>query len=209
MTQKLTFALAQINQHMGNLAGNADAMLAWRAKAAEANNGQRADLIVFPEMQLVGYPAEDLIMKPALIARVAEQMDRLAAATSDGGPAMVVGSVFAENGALYNGVALLDGGKVAAVRYKHELPNYGTFDEKRWFSAGPLPEPVDFRGVKIGLPICEDLWFDRVSAHLKAQGAEILLSPNGSPYEIDKDDHRMKAVARARTACPIGSKRCA
>ena len=196
MTKKLTIALAQLNQHMGNLAGNADAMLEWRGKAA----AEGADLIVFPEMQLIGYPPEDLVLKPALIARAAEQLDRLAKATADGGPAMLVGSVFRDGDALYNGIALLDGGVVTAVRYKHELPNYGTFDEKRLFAAGPLPDPVEFRGVKLGLPICEDLWFDRVSGALAAAGAEILICINGSPYEIDKDDHRMEGVARARTA---------
>ena len=202
MTQKLTIALAQLNQTMGHLAGNADAMLDWRGKAAEAG----ADLIVFPEMQLIGYPPEDLVLKPALIARAEAELERLAKATADGGPAMLVGSVFRDGGALYNGIALLDGGAVAAVRYKHELPNYGTFDEKRLFIAGPLPEPVAFRGVKLGLPICEDLWFDRVSGALAAAGADILICINGSPYEIDKDDHRMEGVARARaseTGLPI------
>lgn len=202
MTKNLTIALAQLNQTMGHLAGNADAMLDWRGKAAEAG----ADLIVFPEMQLIGYPPEDLVLKPALIARAEAELDRLASATADGGPAMLVGSVFRDGGALYNGIALLDGGVVAAVRYKHELPNYGTFDEKRLFTAGPLPTPVEFRGVKLGLPICEDLWFDRVSGALAAAGAEILICINGSPYEIDKDDHRMEGVARARakeTGLPI------
>ena len=192
MTDKLTIALVQIAQRVGDLAGNADAMLDWRAKAGAV------DLVLFPELQLIGYPPEDLVLKPALVARAAVELARLAEATGDGGPAMLVGSVFLDEGKLFNGVALLDSGTIAAVRYKHELPNYGTFDEKRIFTPGPLPEPVLFRGVRLGLPICEDAWLPVVSAHLAAQGAELLISVNGSPYEIDKDDRRATQVFAAR-----------
>jgi NAD+ synthase len=192
MTNQLNIAMAQLNQRVGDLVGNAAAMLEWRAKAGDA------DLIVFPEQQLIGYPAEDLVLKPAFAERAAEELAKLAAATSDGGPAMLVGSIFVDDGALYNGIALLDGGRVAAVRYKHELPNYGTFDEKRIFSAGPLPEPIEFHGVRLGVPICEDGWLAPVSLHLKQRGAELLISTNGSPYEIDKDDRRLEEVFAAR-----------
>ena len=192
MTNQLNIAMVQLNQRVGDLAGNAAAMLDWRAKAADA------DLVVFPEQQLIGYPAEDLVLKPAFAARAAEQLAKLATATADGGPAVLVGSIFWDNGALYNGIALLDGGRIAAVRYKHELPNYGTFDEKRIFTAGPLPEPIVFRGVPIGVPICEDGWLAPVSLHLKERGAQRLISTNGSPYEIDKDDRRLEEVFAAR-----------
>ncbi len=198
MTDSLKIAMCQLNQRVGDLSGNADAMLAWRAKAMEA------DLILFPEQQLIGYPAEDLVLKPAFQKAAAQELERLALATADGGPAMLVGSILKEgpqeDGALYNIVALLDGGKVVAIRKKHELPNYGTFDEKRIFTSGPLPEPVAFRGVKLGLPICEDGWLPKVSKHLAEQGAEILISVNGSPYEIDKDDRRLEQVFAARVA---------
>ena len=194
MTDQLTIAMAQINQRVGDLAGNAKAMLEWRAKAPGA------DLIVFPEQQLIGYPAEDLVLKPAFAARASAELAELAKATADGGPAMLVGSIFVEGGLLYNGIALLDAGRVAAVRYKRELPNYGTFDEKRIFASGPLPEPVEFRGVRLGLPICEDGWLAPVSKHLADQGAELLISANGSPYEIDKDDRRLDQVFAARVA---------
>ena len=194
MTDRLTIAMAQINQRVGDLAGNAKAMLEWRAKAPGA------DLIVFPEQQLIGYPAEDLVLKPAFAARASAELAELAKATADGGPAMLVGSIFVEGGLLYNGIALLDAGRVAAVRYKRELPNYGTFDEKRIFASGPLPEPVVFRGVRLGLPICEDGWLAPVSKHLADQGAELLISANGSPYEIDKDDRRLDQVFAARVA---------
>ena len=137
MADTLIITLAQLNQKVGDLAANAAAMLAVRERA------EGSDLIVYPEMQLIGYPPEDLILKPALIERAAIALEAMAAATADGGPAMLVGSVFVRDGALHNGVALLDQGKVAAVRFKVELPNYGTFDEKRYFLPGPLPEPDD------------------------------------------------------------------
>jgi NAD+ synthase len=192
MTNRLNIAMAQLNQRVGDLAGNAGKMLEWRAKATDA------DLIVFPEQQLIGYPAEDLVLKPAFAARAAVELAKLAQATADGGPAMLVGSIFLDDGALYNGIALLDGGQIAAVRYKHELPNYGTFDEKRIFASGPMPEPMLFKGVRIGVPICEDGWLAPVSLHLKERGAELLISTNGSPYEIDKDDRRLEEVFAAR-----------
>ena len=192
MTDKLVIALAQMTQSVGDLKANADAMLEWRARA------RGADLIVFPELQLIGYPPEDLVLKPALVDRANHELDRLAQATADGGPAMVVGTVVASQGVLFNVIALLEDGAVTAIRQKRELPNYGTFDEKRLFAPGPLPAPIDFRGVKIGVPICEDIWFPFVTAHLRAEGAEILISPNGSPFEVDKDDRRINAVAGTR-----------
>jgi NAD+ synthase len=175
-------------------------MLSWRAQAPGA------DLIVYPEMQLIGYPPEDLVLKPALAARAEIELRRLAQATGDGGPAMLVGTVIANKGLLFNCVALLDGGEIKAIRQKRELPNYGTFDEKRLFAPGPLPEPVEFRGVKLGLPICEDIWFPFVTAHLAEQGAQILINVNGSPYEVDKDDFREKGVIAVRvkeTGLPV------
>ena len=192
MTDKLVIALAQMTQSVGDLAANADAMLQWREHAREA------DLIVFPELQLIGYPPEDLVLKPALVERANQELDRLAQATADGGPAMLVGTVVASQGVLFNVVALLENGAVTAIRQKRELPNYGTFDEKRLFAPGPLPAPIDFKGVKIGVPVCEDIWFPFVTAHLRAEGAELLISPNGSPFEIDKDDRRINAVAGTR-----------
>src|SRR3546814_2270278 len=153
-----------------------------RAKAAGA------DLIVYPELQLIGYPPEDLVLKPALAERAKEGLQRLAGATADGGPAMLVGTIHkGEDGLLYSAMALLDGGKGAGGTLKHELPNYGTCDEKRVFAPGPLPGPLNIRGVRIGIPICEDMWFPHVTQCLAETGAEILVVPNGSPFEIDKE----------------------
>ncbi len=192
MTDALTIALAQLSQRMGDLSANADAMLNARKLATGA------DLVLFPELQLIGYPPEDLVLKPALADKADIELARLAAATADGGPAMLVGTIRRHEGKLYNAMVLLDGGKIAGERFKRELPNYGTFDEKRLFASGPLPDPLLFRGVRIGIPICEDVWWPEVCAHLKDKGAELLLTPNGSPYEIDKDDLRSSIVAAAR-----------
>lgn len=197
MPDTLKITLAQMNQSVGDLAGNAAAMLAARDRAAKAPGGA-SDLIVFPELNLIGYPPEDLILKPALVERAAAELQKLARATASAGPAMLVGSVFVQDGALHNGVALLDQGKVAATRFKHELPNYGTFDEVRLFQPGPLPEPMIFRGTMIGVPICEDIWHPDVCRHLADFGAELFLCPNGSPYEIDKDALRIDGVAKRR-----------
>ncbi|WP_380872963.1 NAD+ synthase [Sphingomonas sp. DBB INV C78] len=199
MTTRLSILLAQLNQVMGDLSANADAMLEVRGRWPDA------DLILFPELQLIGYPPEDLVLKPALIARAHDEIQRMAAVTADGGPAMLVGTVIALDDGLYNAMALLDRGAVAAIIRKHELPNYGTFDEKRLFQPGPPPEPIHFRDVRIGVPICEDIWFPKVTEQLKAAGAEILLSPNGSPYELDKDDLRVGLVRKrvAETGLPL------
>ena len=194
MTDSLTIGLAQISQTLGGMAENAAAILAARAQLMDC------DLILYPEAALVGYPLEDLVLKPALQQVAQAELERLATATADGGPAMLIGTILKDSdGKLYNVVALLDGGKIAAVTRKHELPNYGTFDEKRVFAPGPLPGPIPFRGVRIGVPICEDIWFPDVCECLAETGAEILLSPNGSPFEVGKDDRRLQlAISRVQ-----------
>ena len=182
----LAIALVQMNQRVGDLAGNAAKILEWRAKAADA------DLVMVPELQLTGYPLEDLVLKPEFVRRSLEAAERLADATADGGPALLFGALHVEEGLVYNAMILAEGGRVIARTFKHELPNYGTFDEKRVFASGPLPVPMEFRGVKIGVPICEDIWREPVCAALARAGAELLLVPNGSPYELDKDDVRLR-----------------
>jgi NAD+ synthase len=199
MTDRLKIAFAQMNQRVGDLDGNAEAMLGMRRSA------KGADLLLCPELQLIGYPPEDLVLKPEFVRRVHECTDRLVAATTEPGPAILIGTIVAEGGSTYNAVLLADQGHVLARTFKHELPNYGTFDEKRIFTPGPLPEPIEFKGVRIGVPICEDIWQEVVCAHLAERGAEMLLVPNGSPYELDKDDKRYRLVrSRAlETALPI------
>jgi NAD+ synthase len=188
MTDRLIIGLAQMNQRVGDLDGNAAAILAMREQAAGA------DLLMVPELQLTGYPPEDLVLKPEFVRRTMEAAERLVDATATPGPALLFGSIHQEAGLNYNVMILAEGGKILARTLKRELPNYGTFDEKRVFASGPLPEPVEYRGVKIGVPICEDIWQEAVCAHLADAGAEFLLVPNGSPYELDKDDKRALLV---------------
>jgi NAD+ synthase len=199
MTDRLKIAFAQMNQRVGDLEGNAAAMLDMRRRAAGA------DLLLPPELQLTGYPPEDLVLKPEFVRRTTECAERLVDATAEPGPAMLIGTIVHEGGRNYNAVLLADGGRVVGRTLKRELPNYGTFDEQRVFASGPLPEPMDFRGVRIGVPICEDIWQEVVCSHLAEAGAEMLLVPNGSPYELDKDELRFKLVrSRAlQTQLPI------
>lgn len=199
MTDRLKIAFAQMNQRVGDLAGNARAMIEMRRRA------QGADLLLCPELQITGYPPEDLVLKPEFVRRTHECTDELVSATTEPGPAILIGTVVHEGGLDYNAVLLADGGKVIGRTLKRELPNYGTFDEKRIFAPGPLPEPIEFKGVKIGVPICEDIWQEMVCSHLAEAGAEILLVPNGSPYELDKDEKRYQLVRNRalQTGLPI------
>ncbi|MEX0852458.1 MAG: NAD+ synthase [Bauldia sp.] len=152
-----------------------------------------------------GYPPEDLVLKPAFQDACRRAVEALAGDTVDGGPGVIVGSPWPEAEKVYNAVALLDGGKVEGLRYKVELPNYGVFDELRVFEVGPLPGPVGFRGIRLGLPICEDIWFEQVSECLLETGAEMLIVANGSPYWQGKADVRQQvALARVvETGLPI------
>ncbi len=197
---KLRIALAQLNAVVGDIDGNvARAKDAWR-QARDAG----ADLIVFPELYVNGYPPEDLVLKPAFAAASRRSTERLAVETADG-PGIIIGAVWPDDGKLYNAAAYLDGGQVRGVRYKVDLPNYGVFDEKRVFAPGPLPGPIDFRGVRIGVPICEDIWTDEVTECLAECGAEMLIVPNGSPFNWSKMDERLNiAVSRVKeTELPL------
>ena len=195
MTSKihtLKIALAQLNPIVGDLSGNAGLLKQTRAEAAASG----ADIVVASELFLTGYPPEDLVLKRSFLTRAHRMVDDLVALTADGGPALIFGAPMIDGGQLHNSVVAADGGQMA-VRHKHHLPNYAVFDEKRLFHAGPLPAPVEMRGVRIGVPICEDIWFSDVCAHLKAEGADLLVSPNGSPFERGKHEKRC-AHARAR-----------
>ncbi|MBR1221442.1 NAD+ synthase [Bradyrhizobium sp. U87765 SZCCT0131] len=192
-------ALAQLNPVVGDIAGNAARARQARARAA----ADGADLVVFSELFIAGYPPEDLVLKPAFQAACRAAIEALARETADGGPAMLIGTPWVDDGKLYNACALLDGGRIAALRFKANLPNYGVFDEKRVFARGPASGPVTVRGVRIGVPICEDTWmeesadYENVVECLAETGAEILIVPNGSPYARGKADMRLSmAVAR-------------
>ncbi|MGX1354041.1 NAD+ synthase [Bradyrhizobium elkanii] len=194
--QQIKITLAQLNPTVGDVTGNAA-----KARAArEAAKADGADLVVLSELFIAGYPPEDLVLKPAFQSACRAAIEELARETRDGGPAMLIGTPWVEDGKLYNACALLDGGRIAALRFKANLPNYGVFDEKRLFARGPAPGPVTVRGVRIGVPICEDIWleeseeYENVVECLAETGAEILVVPNGSPYARDKADLRLSIV---------------
>jgi NAD+ synthase len=189
-SDRLAIAVAQLNPTVGDIAGNAEKVRRARAEAA----GQGAHLVVFPELFIAGYPPEDLVLKPAFQATCRAAVEQLARQTSDGGPALDVGVPRLDDGRLYNAAALLDGGAIAGLRYKVDLPNYGVFDEKRVFAQGPMPGPVNFRGVRLGLPVCEDIWGPEPADCIAETGGEIFLVLNGSPYRRGVDDERLNVI---------------
>ena len=199
MSRSLRIGLAQPNPTVGDVEGNLG-----RIRAARAACGPDCDLVVFSELVIVGYPPEDLVLRPAVLDATRKAVEALASDTA-AGSAMLVTAPWREGGAVYNAALLLADGRIAATRFKHDLPNYGVFDEKRVFAAGPLPEPVDFRGTRLGVLICEDMWSPAVTAHLAKQGAEILIVPNGSPFERGKLGQRVAlATERVReTGLPL------
>jgi NAD+ synthase len=201
IVDSLKIALAQLDSVVGDLAGNVTKMRRARAQAAALD----AELIVFPELFITGYPPEDLVRKPAFAAAARAAIEAFASETGDGGPGILIGTVWPQDGKVYNAVAVIDGGQLVGVRFKVDLPNYGVFDEKRNFDQGPMPGPINFRGVRIGVPICEDIWQQEVCECLQETGAEILISPNGSPFDWPKPDQRLNvAVARVtETGLPL------
>jgi NAD+ synthase len=203
MTKKIIdqfkLACAQLNPVVGDIDGNIVRARDARAKA------KGADLIAYTELFITGYPIEDLVLKPALQSAAREACEALAKDTDDGGPAMLIGLPWAEGPFVYNAMALLDHGRVEAIRFKTNLPNYGVFDEKRVFAPGPFQDPIAFRGVNIGVPVCEDIWSEEVCRAMAKAGAELMIVPNGSPYWMDKQDQRyLVAGARVReTGLPL------
>ncbi|MFO1145556.1 MAG: NAD+ synthase [Rhodospirillales bacterium] len=193
MNAALTVGLAQVNPIVGDIGGNAARIRTLRRQAAEC------DLLVCGELALAGYPPEDLVLRRVFQESVERETHALAEETADGGPALLVGAPWRQGDRLHNAALLLDGGRIAAIRFKYDLPNYGVFDEKRVFAAGPLPDPVVFRGANLGIMICEDMWTPRVAAHLAEVGAELLVVPNGSPFETDKPGIRQGLAAERAT----------
>ncbi len=187
MTDKLIIALAQLNPTVGGIAVNL-------AKARhEIAKLKDVDLVLFPELYISGYPPEDLVLRQSFVAACKSACEELAIEFAQG-PAILIGLPWREGEKLHNAVALLNGGKIETLRFKYDLPNYGVFDEKRVFQPGPALGPINFKGVRIGVPICEDIWTEETCETLAETGAEILLSPNGSPFERNKDDVRLNLV---------------
>ena len=194
MADRLRIALAQLNPKVGDLNGNLALAKGALADAVAA----KADILMLSELFLTGYFPEDLFFKPRFIDDALATAAELVRATRGTAVSLLLPTVWREGHHLYNAVVLAEDGKVIARRYKRELPNDDVFYEKRYFNRGPLPEPVTIKGTTIGVPICEDIWHQQVSDYLMAQGAEILLCPNGSPYWANKQ-HIRKDLIRSRT----------
>jgi NAD+ synthase len=178
MSKNLKILVAQLNPVVGDIKGNLE--LARGAYAEAKDKG--ADLLVLSELFILGYPAEDLVLKPAAVEDSMKAVQALAAETA-GGPAVIIGSPWMDVDKRHNSAVLLKDGAVAGRYDKRELPNYGVFDEKRIFDAGDGPLPVfELNGIPVGLAICEDIWYPRVPSALAEAGAEMLIVPNGSPW---------------------------
>jgi NAD+ synthase len=200
MPERFRLCLAQLNPTVGDLSGNAEmARAAWAEAQAKG-----ADMIAFPEMFLTGYQLHDLVKKPAFAMDVHRTMGELAAACADG-PAIGIGGPLPGGDKPFNAYYILQDGAISATVLKHHLPNYKVFDEKRYYHAGDPSGPVRVGPVRLGVPICEDAWFEDVTETLEETGAEILLVPNGSPYHRGKMNIRQaQMVARVvETGLPL------
>ncbi|PZP54781.1 MAG: NAD+ synthase [Micavibrio aeruginosavorus] len=202
MDKPFIITIAQINPKVGDLKGNLDLIRRVRDEAPK-----HANLIVFPELVITGYPPEDLLLKQSFLDGVDSIIDTLVEESRGRATAMLITapSWNRENKCLYNAVHLIHQGHILATQTKHDLPNYGIFDEHRYFKSGPLPEPMSFMGLKLGVMICEDMWYPEVADNLKAKGADILIVSNASPYEGHKHDIRYQhARLRAtKTGLPL------
>ncbi len=191
MSSRLRIALGQLNLLVGDVAGNAAKMI---ATAKCARDDLKAHVVVFPELALTGYPPEDLLLRADLSVRVELALGDMLREIS--GIDVIVGYPKRQYGKLYNAASLLRGGKVAATYYKHCLPNYGVFDEKRYFAEGTHPCVVDLQRVPVGITICEDVW-ERMPVQLAAKaGAKLVINLNASPYHRNRGQERFGIVAR-------------
>lgn len=199
VTGSLTVALAQLNMLVGDIEGNAQKIITTTREQADAG----ADLVVFPELALTGYPPEDLLLRPDLMVRVNAQLDLIAQVSRK--TAVLVGHPWPEDGKLYNALSVYAEGRLLTRYYKQKLPNYGVFDELRYFSAGDKNALLELNGVRLGLLICEDLWFDAPVDALHAAGAEVIVSINASPYDQEKPQVRQRLLEGhcRRTGLPL------
>lgn len=196
MTDTLSIYVAQLNATVGAVKENCENIAAAYARGMAVG----ADIVLTPELSMTGYPLEDLVLKPFFVRTVKQALEGLAELTAgDNAPGLIVGAPWQDGDALRNAVVLLEDGQIAEIRFKHNLPNYGVFDEIRVFESGEPPTPMEFRGIKLGVMICEDMWFPDCTASLAAAGAEILLVPTCSPYDENKHPERQQySITRVR-----------
>jgi NAD+ synthase (glutamine-hydrolysing) len=191
MAARLRLALGQLNLLVGDISGNAEKMI---AAARRARDELKAHVVVFPELALTGYPPEDLLLRPDLGVRVELSLGEMLKGIS--GIDVIVGYPKRQYGRLFNAASLLRGGKVAATYFKHCLPNYGVFDEKRYFAEGTDPCVIDLQGVPAGITICEDVWEEGPVRQAAEAGAGFVININASPYHKNRGAERFGIVAR-------------
>lgn len=199
MSAEVLVVMAQINTVVGDIDGNAQVIIAAIDKARQ----QGAQLVMFPELALTGYPPEDLLLRPSLEIRIANALQLLSEHSRD--IAVLVGLPLHSKGKLYNAAALLQDGKLASVYCKHQLPNYRVFDEVRYFQAGSDALVFELGGIRMGVTICEDIWSPLPAAKAVAAGAQVLLNLNASPFHAGKQSEREAEVARrcAENGVPV------
>ncbi|MDN5560267.1 MULTISPECIES: NAD+ synthase [Psychrobacter] len=187
--ETVTFALAQSHFLVGDITANAEKMRALALQARE----QGADVIIFPELALLGYPPQDLLLRPSLSGRIKSALSTLSDIDDI---VMIVGYPHVDHHGTFNSAAILHNGHQKGFYHKQILPNYGVFDERRYFDKGRNQVLFDYKGITIGLLICEDLWEKGPIAELKKQGADLIISLNASPFEIEKQDNRKTMLSK-------------
>lgn len=197
MSKSLRITVAQLNPIVGDVSGNLKLAL----EALEQARAERSDLLVFSELFLFGYPPEDLVLKPSVHTACQAALSELEQALQKNDPAIVIGAPFRDGTSVYNSAFLLQHGALAKRYDKHELPDYGVFDDSRVFTAGAIDNPsFELKGVRVGVAICEDIWFNRVPDAVKATGADLMLALNASPWR--RTIHRERRTAFARWESP-------
>lgn len=192
-TDQMTFAIIQTNFWVGDIAGNVKKMYALTLDA----KARGADIVIFPELALVGYPPEDLLLRPTLGERVREAMAKLAEIE---GIVVILGYPHIDHHGTFNSAAILQGGSQKGFYHKQRLPNYGIFDERRYFQKGRNQVLFDYKGATIGLLICEDIWHDEPIQALKQEGADLVVVINASPFEIGKQTARKELLTKQSSA---------
>lgn len=184
---QLRLTILQTNPHVGNLDHNVGLLTdAW------AKHDGSSDLLIGSELGLTGYCPEDLLLNEGFQESVKAAIEKMCAFSKNMSSAMLLGTPIFDSTRIYNGAVLIENGHIHGTIFKHDLPNYGVFDDHRYFTSGPLPFPILFRGISLGVMICEDMWFPQVADHLKAEGAEGLVVMNGSPFEVHKQSIRLQ-----------------
>ncbi len=197
---QINIALVQENPIVGNVEHNFNLIL----KARNDTNSENADLIVFSELFMSGYPPEDLVLRYSFLDEIDTYLKLLVEETKKPGPAILVGLPVRDKNQIFNSVVLIDNGKIISTQHKCHLPNYDVFDEERIFNKGNLPGPINFRGLKIGVAICEDIWHEDVVECLAETGAELLIVLNGSPYNREKQDLRTNVAMQRVVESGLG-----